>query len=95
MKPDIAWERSDRLLSGGTLAVRAVALPEDDELRGAVAVTLHVSAESAQVGADGSVTATLLLGPAEALGISAWLREASQAADALGPPLYSWDPGGA
>jgi hypothetical protein len=89
--PQIVWEQSDRLLSGATLAIRGVGLPEEDELRSVVSITFHVSAESVQVDADGSATATILVGPQEALGISAWLRQASVAADTVGPPLYGWD----
>jgi hypothetical protein len=91
MQPQIAWEKSDRLLSGSTLAIRAVGLPEQDELRSAVALTLYVPPGSVQVAEDGSATVTLLVAADEALGASAWLREASLAAQQIGPPLYSWD----
>jgi hypothetical protein len=89
--PKIAWEKSDRLLSGSTVAVRAVGLPEGDELRAAVALTLYAPAGSVQVADDGSATVTLLIGPQEALGVSVWLREASIAANEVGPPLYGWE----
>jgi hypothetical protein len=72
------------------LAVRGVGLPEDAELRGAVAITVHLPAGSAQVAEDGAVTATVLLGPDEALGVVAWIREASEAARTVGPPLFDW-----
>ena len=91
MEPQIAWEKSDRLLSGSALAIRSVGLPDEGELRSAVAVSLYVPAGATQVADDGSATVTLLLGPAEALGVSAWLRQASQAAEEIGPPLYSYD----
>jgi hypothetical protein len=90
MEPTIAWEKSDRLLSGSTLAVRAVGLPESDELRAAVAITVYAPPGSVQVAEDGSGTLTLLLAPDEALGASAWLRQASTAAAELGPPLYAY-----
>ena len=90
MEPTIAWERSDRLLSGSTLAVRAVGLPESDELRAAVAITLYAPPGSVRVADDGSATVTVLFGPEEALGVSAWLRQASTAAAELGPPLYAY-----
>jgi hypothetical protein len=90
VEPQISWEKSDRLLSGSTLAVRAVGLPDEGQLRSAVAVSLYVPAGATQVAEDGSATVTLLLGPEEALGISAWLREAYQAAETLGPPLYAY-----
>jgi hypothetical protein len=90
-QPRIVWEKSDRLLSGTILAIRAVALPEQDEEHGAVAVTAHVPPGSVRVEDDGAGTVTLLLGPEEALGLSAWLREASQSAETVGPPLLTWD----
>ncbi|HEX6870627.1 MAG TPA: hypothetical protein VF163_05975 [Micromonosporaceae bacterium] len=91
--PQTVWEQSDRLLSGAAVAVRGVGLPADgDELRAAVALTMRAPAGQFQVGDDGSVTATVLVAPAEALGVSRWLREAAQAADKVGPPLYDWDP---
>jgi hypothetical protein len=37
---------------------------------------------------DQSGVATILLNPNEARGIAAWLDEAAQAADRVGPPLY-------
>jgi hypothetical protein len=90
MEPTIAWEQADRLLSGSTLAVRAVGLPESDELRAAVAITVFAPPEAVQVADDGSATVTLLLAPEEALGASAWLRQASMAATELGPPLFAF-----
>jgi hypothetical protein len=88
--PKIIWERSDRLLSGATVTVRGVGLPEGGEMRSAVAVTLQVDAGSCQVGEDGTVTATLLVGPGEAIGVSRWLREAAQSVESVGPPLLDW-----
>jgi hypothetical protein len=88
----IIWERTDRLLSGATVTVRGVGLPQDDEMRSAVAITLQVDATSCQVSPDATVTATLLVGPAEAYGVSRWLREAAQAVEEVGPPLFDWDP---
>lgn len=88
----IIWERSDRLLSGATVAVRGVGLAQDDEVRSAVAITLQVDATSCQVSQDGTVTATLLVGPAEAYGVSRWLREAAQSVEEVGPALFDWDP---
>jgi len=86
------WEKSDRTLSGGIVAVRGAVFPQENEVRTAVAVTLRVPAGSFQVvEEDGSCAATLLLGPGEALGISAWLRDAATAADKAGAPLYDWD----
>jgi hypothetical protein len=90
--PQIVWEQSDRLLSGSMLAVRGVGLPEGDELRSVVSMTFTIGSEAFQVAEDGSATATILVGPQEALGISAWLRQASTAADQVGPPLFGWDP---
>jgi hypothetical protein len=91
VEPRIAWESSDRLLSGSTLAVRAVGLPDEDVLRAAVAISLHVPPGSTQVADDGSAVVTVLLGPAEALGASAWLRNASLAAEEIGPPLFDFE----
>jgi hypothetical protein len=62
------------------------------EERTAVTVTVRARTGQFQVGADGSVTATLLVSPGEALGISAWLREAALAADSSGAPLFDWAP---
>ncbi len=87
----IVWEQSDRLLSGATVAIRAVALPEDDTTRGAVALTLQLDATQCQVADNGTVTATLLIAPDEALGVSRWLRDASQSVSDL-PPLFEWEP---
>lgn len=86
----IIWERSDRLLSGSTVSVRGVGLPEEGEMRSAVAVTLQVDAGSCQVSDDGTVTATLLISAAEALGVSRWLREAAESVEEVGPPLLDW-----
>ncbi len=91
-EPMIAWDKSDRMLSGSILAVRAVGLPQEDTLRAAVAVTVNVPPGSIQVAEDGSATVTLLFAPEESLGVSAWLREAAIAAGEIGPPLYDWDP---
>ena len=89
--PQTVWEKSDRLLSGGMIAVRAVTVPHDGESKAAVAVTVHISADQAStVDTDGSMTATILVGPGEALGISAWLRQAALAADSVAAPLYDW-----
>lgn len=91
LSPQTVWEKSDRLLAGGMIAVRGVGVPHAGRTHGAVAVTVLVPAGSYQVvESDGAMTATLLVGPGEALGVSAWLREAAQAADAVGPPLYDW-----
>jgi hypothetical protein len=79
------------LLSGATVAVRGVGLAEEDGMRSAVAVTVQVDGASCQVSDSGLVTATLLIGPAEALGVSRWLREAAQAVEGVGPPLLDWD----
>jgi hypothetical protein len=93
----IVFERSDRLLSGATLAVRGVALPReveqssDGEMRSAIAITLQVDATSCQVSEDGTVTATLLIAPGEAFGVSRWLREAAQSVAEVGPPLFDWE----
>jgi len=91
VEPQIAWEKSDRLLAGSTLAIRSVGLPHEGELRAAVAFSLYVPPGSTQVADDGSATVTVLLGPEEALGVSAWLRQASQAAEVIGPPLYKYE----
>jgi hypothetical protein len=91
MEPTIVWEKSDRLLSGSSLVIRAVGLPAEGELRSAVALTLALPPGSVQVAEDGTVTVTLLATPEEALGASAWLREASTAAGEVGPPLFEWD----
>lgn len=88
---DATWDKSDRLLGGGLIAVRSVPIPVDEQTMAAVAVTLRVPAGQFQVAeSDGMVTATVLLGPGEALGIGLWLREAAQAADKIGPPLFDW-----
>lgn len=89
-EPKIIWERSDRLVSGAGLTVRGVGLPEGDQMRSAVAITVQVDAASCQASDTGTVTATLLIGPAEALGVSRWLREAAQSVEEVGPPLLDW-----
>jgi hypothetical protein len=92
--PDATWDKSDRLLGGGLIAVRSVPVPVDDQTLAAVAVTLRVPAGQYQVEeADATLTATVLLGPGEALGIGLWLREAAQAADKIGPPIFDWSAG--
>jgi hypothetical protein len=88
--PDAVWDQSDRLLGGGVIAVRGVPVPLGDETRAAVAVTLRVPAGQSRVDDDGTVTCTLLLGPGEALGIGRWLRDAAQAVEPVGPPLFDW-----
>lgn len=91
--PETVWERSDATLAGGQIAVRGATVPHDDGARSVVAVTIRVPASFHQiVEADGSCTATLLLGPGEALGIGAWMRDAALAADQAAPPLYDWTP---
>jgi hypothetical protein len=96
-QPTIVYDRSDRLLSGSTAAIRGVGIPAEvgeggpTETRSAVALTLQVDASQCQVGDDGTVTMTLLVGPAEALGLSRWLREAAVAVHPLGPPLFDGD----
>jgi hypothetical protein len=90
--PQTVWQQTDRLLSGAAVAVRGVALPHEGEVRAAVALSLHVPAGQFLVADDGAATATVLVGPGEALGISRWLREAAQAVDDVGPPLYDWAP---
>jgi hypothetical protein len=87
----IVWERSDRLLSGAHVTLRGVGLAEGSETRSAVALTLQVDATSCQITEDGTVTATLLVGPGEAIGLSRWLREAAQSVEDLGPPLLDWN----
>jgi hypothetical protein len=89
--PQIVWGKSDRLLSGGVIAVRGAVLPDGDELRSVVSITVHLGPEALRVAADGSATATILVGPQEALGIGAWLRQAAEAAEQAGPPLFGWD----
>jgi hypothetical protein len=71
--------------------VRGAGLPDGDELRSVVSITVNLSPEALQVASDGSATATILVGPQEALGIGAWLRQAAQAAEQVGPPLFGWD----
>jgi hypothetical protein len=91
MGESVVWEKSDGLLGGGAVAVRGVALSHSDDVRTAVALSVRVPAGAFQIEEDdGSITATVLLGPDEALGIGAWLRDASQAAKPLGAPLYDW-----
>jgi hypothetical protein len=93
MNPETVFERSDVTLAGGQIAVRGATVPHDDGPHSLVAVTVRVPASSFQVvPSDGSVTATLVLSPGEALGIGAWLRDAAVAADQAGPPLYDWTP---
>jgi hypothetical protein len=88
-EPHTVYEESDGVLSGGMAAVRAAAMPRGDQMCGAVTLTIRVPNDFFNVvQEDGSGVATILLNPNEARGIGAWLDEAAQAADRVGPPLY-------
>jgi hypothetical protein len=64
-------------------------MPRGDQMCGAVTLTIRVPQDFFNtVPQDGSGVATILLNPNEARGIAAWLNEAAQAADRVGPPLY-------
>ncbi|WP_088980869.1 hypothetical protein [Micromonospora echinospora] len=88
-QPQTVWENADGVLSGSTASVRAAAMPRGDQVCGAVTLTIRVPGGFFQVvPQDQSGVATILLNPNEARGIAAWLDEAAQAADRVGPPLY-------
>lgn len=88
-QPQTVWEDADGVLSGSTASVRAAAMPRGDQMCGAVTLTIRVPEGFFQlVKQDQSGVATILLNPNEARGIAAWLDEAAQAADRVGPPLY-------
>jgi hypothetical protein len=64
-------------------------MPRGDQMCGAVTLTIRVPKDFFNVvQQDGSGVATIPLNPSEARGIAAWLDEAAQAADRVGPPLY-------
>lgn len=87
--PQIIWEESEGLLSGSVVLVRGAAMPEADQVHGAVMLTVRVPEELFEVvREDGSGVATIMLNPDEARGIAAWLDEAAHEADQVGPPLY-------
>ena len=90
--PDSTWDKADRLLGGGMVSVRSVPVPVDQRTFGAVAFTLRVPPGQFQVDEDGNLTATVLLGPGEALGIGPMVSRGWPAADAIGPPLFDWAP---
>ena len=88
-EPQTVWEDSDGVLSGSMATVRAAAMPRGDQMCGAVTLTIRVPQDFFNiVEQDGSRAATILLNPDEARGIAAWLDDAAQAADRVGPPLY-------
>ncbi|MGK5737850.1 hypothetical protein [Micromonospora sp. URMC 103] len=88
-QPQTVWEDADGVLSGSTASVRAAAMPRGDQMCGAVTLTVRVPEGFFKVvQQDQSGVATILLNPNEARGIAAWLDEAAQAADRVGPPLY-------
>ena len=88
-QPQTVWEDSDGVLSGSMAVVRGAAMPRGDQMCGAVMLTVRVPEGFFQVvQQDASYAATILLNPNEARGIAAWLDEAAQAADRVGPPLY-------
>lgn len=83
------WENSDGVRSGGMAVVRGAAMPRGHQVCGAVTLTVRVPEGFFQVvEQDGSAAATILLNPDEARGVAAWLAEAADAADQVGPPLY-------
>lgn len=64
-------------------------MPRGDQMCGAVTLTIRVPESLFQVVQQNqSGVATILLNPDEARGIAAWLDEAAQAAERVGPPLY-------
>jgi hypothetical protein len=88
-QPQTVWEDSDGVLSGSMASVRAAAMSRGGQICGAVTLTIRVPEDFFKiVQQDGSGVATILLNPDEARGIAAWLDEAAQAADRVGPPLY-------
>jgi hypothetical protein len=82
------WEQSDQVGSGMRLQVTAAAFSVGGQPRGAVTVTVEVPEGYADVLDGGGLLATILLDPEEALGLREWLREAAEAASAVGPGLY-------
>jgi len=88
-EPQTVWEDSDGVLSGSLAAVRAAAMARGELICGAVTLTVRVPQDFFNViQQDGSGVATILLNPNEARRIAAWLDQAAQAADRVGPPLY-------
>jgi len=87
--PQTVWEDADGVLSGAMASVRGAAMPRGGQMCGAVTLTIRVPEGFFEVvQQDQSGVATILLNPDEARGIAAWLDEAAQAADRVGPPLY-------
>lgn len=69
--------------------IRAAAFVVDGEERGAVTLTLQaVDGFWMPLGDGAGVNATIALNPNEARGFAAWLNEAADAADSVGPPFY-------
>ena len=88
--PQTVWEDADGVLSGGTASVRAAAMPRGGQMCGAVTLTIRVPNGFFEVVQQerSPVSRPSGLDPNEARGIAAWLDEAAQAADRVGPPLY-------
>jgi hypothetical protein len=91
MEPQTLYEKADATRSGSRIGVRAARFIIGGSPRGGVALTLTVPSSSAQTFADDSVATSIMLNPDEGLAIAEWLREAFQAADPIGSPLYSDD----
>jgi hypothetical protein len=88
-QPRTVWQDQDGVSSGGGGIVRAAAFPIGDGERGGVTLTLQVPDDLFAPIEGGGASATLLLNPDEARGFAAWLDAAAEAADSVGPPLYS------
>jgi hypothetical protein len=83
------WEEQDGVLSGASGTVRAAAFQVAGAPRGGVTLTIRVPDGFWAKTKGGSAWATLLINPNEARGFAAWLDSAADAADRVGPPLYS------
>ena len=82
------WQKQDEVQSGGSAMVRGAAFTIAGAERGGVALTVLVTDGGWAALDRGGASATLLLDPDEARGFAAWLEDAADAADEVGPPLY-------
>lgn len=83
-------EVNDEVASGSRIGVRAAAFSIGDGTRGGVVLTTRVPSDFGHIHPeDASVVGSLVLDPSEARGLSELLREAAEAAEKVGPGLYS------
>jgi hypothetical protein len=87
-EPATVWERPlDEVASGMQVGVRSAVFQVAGD--GRSAVTLSISVPDAYARAvEGGTSATILLNPDEARGLSGWLDEAADAALKAAPPMY-------